>query len=79
VPEVLVISAVGAASSVTIIMPAACAQPQPPVRGMLYKNVPGEVGVPLMIIVLADQLAVTPSGNPIADPMPEAPAVVCAI
>lgn len=42
-------------------------------------NVPETVGVPLMVIVPADQAAFTPAGNPDAAPMPVAPVVVCVI
>ena len=38
---------------------------------------PEAVGVPLIIIVLATQAAVTPAGSPEAVPMPVAPVVVC--
>ena len=40
-------------------------------------NVPLAVGVPLIVIVFPDQLAVTPVGRPVATPMPVAPVVVC--
>ena len=40
-------------------------------------NVPEAVGVPLIVIVLAAQDAVTPAGRPVAVPMPVAPVVVC--
>ena len=40
-------------------------------------NVPAAVGVPLMVMVLDDHVAVTPAGNPVAVPMPVAPVVVC--
>jgi len=40
-------------------------------------NVPLAVGVPLMVITLAAQAAVTPEGNPVAAPIPVAPVVVC--
>ena len=36
-------------------------------------------GVPLIVIVLADQAAVTPAGNPVAVPMPVALVVACVI
>ena len=36
-------------------------------------------GVPLIVIVLAAQAAVTPAGNPVAVPIPVAPVVVCVI
>jgi hypothetical protein len=42
-------------------------------------NVPDEVGVPLIVIVLAAQAAVTPDGNPVAVPIPVAPVVICVI
>ncbi len=38
---------------------------------------PDAVGVPLMVIVLAAQAAVTPAGKPVAMPIPVAPVVVC--
>ena len=39
-------------------------------------NVPDEVGVPLIVIVLLDQDAVTPEGKPTGVPIPVAPVVV---
>ena len=42
-------------------------------------NVPETVGVPLMVIVLPDQLAVTPVGKPVGVPIPVAPTVVWVI
>ena len=39
-------------------------------------NVPLAVGVPLIVIVFPDQLAVTPVGRPVATPIPVAPLVV---
>ena len=42
-------------------------------------NVPEAVGVPLIVIVLDAQAAVTPAGRPVAVPMPVAPVVVCMI
>ena len=39
-------------------------------------NVPVAEGVPLIVIVLFAQLALTPLGNPIGVPMPVAPVVV---
>jgi len=39
-------------------------------------KVPDAVGVPLMVIVLVDQTAVTPAGKPVAVPIPVAPVVV---
>jgi hypothetical protein len=41
--------------------------------------VPDAVGVPLIVIVLAAQAAVTPDGNPVAVPIPVAPVVICVI
>ena len=38
-------------------------------------KVPDAVGVPLMVIVLEAQAAVTPAGRPVAVPMPVAPVV----
>ena len=35
------------------------------------------MGVPLMVIVLLAQTALTPAGNPVAVPMPVAPVVAC--
>ena len=42
-------------------------------------KVPVAVGVPLIVITLADQEAVTPAGNPVAVPMPVAPVVAIVI
>jgi hypothetical protein len=42
-------------------------------------KVPVAVGVPLIVIVLLDQAAVTPAGNPEAVPIPVALVVVCVI
>ena len=42
-------------------------------------NVPASVGVPLMVIVLFAQDAVTPVGSPVAVPISETPEVVCVI
>ena len=42
-------------------------------------NVPLAVGVPLIVIVLLAQAAVTPAGKPVAVPMPVAPVVLCVI
>ena len=38
---------------------------------------PAAVGVPLIVIVLDAQEAVTPAGRPVAVPMPVAPVVAC--
>ena len=40
---------------------------------------PATVGVPIIVIVPADQDAVTPEGNPVAVPIPVAIVVVCII
>ena len=40
---------------------------------------PEAVGVPLIVMVLLAQAAVTPAGSPVAVPMPVAPEVVCVI
>ena len=42
-------------------------------------KVPDTIGVPLMVIVLLAQAAVTPLGNPVAVPIPVAPVVLCVI
>ena len=42
-------------------------------------NVPAAAGVPLIVIVLLAQAAVTPVGKPVAVPIPVAPVVVCVI
>ena len=42
-------------------------------------NVPDAVGVPLIVIVLFAQAALTPVGKPEAEPIPVAPIVVCVI
>ena len=47
-------------------------------------NVPATVGVPLIVIVPADQVALTPAGRPLAPDTPSlaipvAPVVVCVI
>ena len=42
-------------------------------------NIPMSVGVPLMEIVFAVHVAVTPSGKPIAVPIPVAPVVAWVI
>jgi hypothetical protein len=41
--------------------------------------VPATVGVPIIVIVPADQDAVTPEGNPVAVPIPVAMVVECVI
>ena len=42
-------------------------------------KVPLAVGVPLIVIVLLAQAAVTPAGKPVAAPIPVAPVVVLVI
>jgi hypothetical protein len=42
-------------------------------------KVPDAVGVPLIVIILLAQTAVTPAGNPVAVPIPVAPVVVIVI
>ena len=42
-------------------------------------NVPVAVGVPLIVMVLLAHDAVTPAGNPVAEPIPVAPVVVWVI
>ena len=42
-------------------------------------KVPEAVGVPLIVITSEAQAALTPSGNPVAVPMPVAPVVACVI
>ena len=42
-------------------------------------KVPTAVGVPAMVITLADQIAVTPAGKPVAVPMPVAIVVAIVI
>ena len=39
-------------------------------------KVPSAVGVPLIVIVFAAQVAFTPAGNPVGVPIPVAPVVV---
>ncbi len=42
-------------------------------------KVPEAVGVPEIVMVLLEKLAVIPAGSPVAAPMPMAPVVVCVI
>ena len=51
-------------TQVTVIVPVAIALPQPPFKRILYSKGPDAVGVPEMVITLADQAAVTPLGKP---------------
>jgi hypothetical protein len=62
--------------TVTVIVPVAFTLPQPPVKGIVYVKLPVAVGVPLIVITLLDHEAVTPSGNPVAVPIPVAPVVL---
>ena len=75
----LLLGAAAVLFGVTMIVPVAFTDPQPPVNGMLYVNVPDAVGVPLMVMVFDAHVAVTPVGNPVAVPIPVAPVVVCVI
>ena len=61
--------------AVTVIVPVALTAPQPPVSGIVYANTPAAVGVPLIVIVLPANAAVTPAGKPAAAPMPVASVV----
>lgn len=63
-------------SGVTVRVPVASIDPQPPVKGMVYSKVPLAEGVPLMVITSSAQKALTPAGKPLAVPMPVAPVVV---
>ena len=48
----------------TVMVPVALIVPQPPVNGIVYANAPDALGVPLIVIVLANHEAVTPAGRP---------------
>ncbi len=63
----------------TVMVPFAIILPQPPDNGISYVYGPDTEGVPLIVMMLLDQLAVTPGGKPIAEPIPVAPVVVCVI
>jgi len=63
-------------TEMTFTVPVAVTIPQPPVKGMEKVNIPETVGVPLMVMVFAAQLAVKPAGSPVAVPIPVAPVVV---
>lgn len=63
----------------TVMVPTAFSIPQPPVKGMLYSKIPSSVGVPLIVMVLLAQDAVTPDGKSLTVPIPVAPVVVCVI
>ena len=69
----------GQTGAVTVIVSVAFTVPQPPVRGISYAKLPVAVGVPEIVITLADQTAVTPAGNPVAVPIPVAPVVAIVI
>ena len=66
-------------SGFTVIVPDAFVIPHPPVNGILYVKIPLTVGVPLMVITFADQVAETPEGSPDTAPIPVAPVVVWVI
>ena len=70
-PEMVAVTDEG----ITVMVPVALTEPQPPVKGILYEKVPAAVGVPLMVIALAAHVAVTPVGSPVAVPIPVAPVV----
>jgi hypothetical protein len=59
----------------TVMVPVALTGPQPPVRAMVKFEVPGVVGVPLMMMVFAFHEAVNPAGKPDTVPIPVAPVV----
>jgi hypothetical protein len=63
-------------AGLTLMVPVAFIVAQLPSIGILYMNVPDEVGVPLMVMVLLAQVAVTPVGKPVAAPIPVAIVVV---
>ena len=66
-------------AGLTVIVPVALTDPQPPVKGILQLYVPANVGVPEMVIVLVAHKAVTPAGKPVAAPIPVALVVACVI
>ena len=61
------------------MVPEALIAPHPPVSGMEYVNtvvvVIVPVGMPEMVITLLFQVAVTPAGKPVGEPIPVAPVV----
>ena len=61
-----------------MILPVAEIVPHPPVRAMVYTNVPEAVGVPEMVTALEAQLPLTPAGRPLIT-APVAPPVLYAI
>ena len=82
--KVGVVLAAAAVFIETVIVPVALTVPQPPVKGMLYSNVPLALGVPEIVIVLEAQVAETPAGKPLPPEtplfeIPVAPTVVCVI
>ena len=64
----LSVPAFGAA--VTVIVPVAFTEPQPPTKRMLYGYIPGTDGVPKIVIVLLFHEAATPGGRPLAPAVP---------
>jgi hypothetical protein len=64
---------------VTLITPMALKVSQPPVSGIKYTYTPETKGVPLIVMTSAAHAAVTPSGRPVAVPMPVAPLVLWVI
>jgi len=69
------------AIGLTMMVPVAfsCSQTPTTVNGIVYLKVPGSVGVPVILIMLSAQTAVTPVGKPVAVPIPVAPVVLCVI
>lgn len=67
---------VAGVGGLTVIVPVAFAEPQPPVSGIVYVKLPAAVGVPLTVIVFEENEAETPAGRPVAVPIPVAPVVV---
>ena len=66
-------------TGVTLITPMALKVSQPPVSGTLYTYTPDLTGVPLIVMTSDAHSAVTPSGRPVAAPMPVAPLVLWVI
>src|SRR5436309_15322981 len=59
-------------SGVTVIVPVALTLPQPPEIGRASCRDRDSVGVPVMVMVLAAHVAVTPAGKPVGAIMPVA-------
>jgi hypothetical protein len=59
----------------TVMVPLALTGPQPPASAMVKFEVPGVVGVPLMMMLFAFHEAVNPAGKPDTAPIPVAPVV----